>query len=166
MVVVLDYQRLKKKAKTRYIIHLISIALIIALTIAGALLLLLLSNLDYLLNMVLDILLCSIVFIFVFFYFLNIFPIVRHYYVFFKNANEVSLEKRNSITYVEEAGEKVIDNVKYRNLRFSYIEKQTTYYENLYVLDSDLTILEGTKIKAYTYHTVIVKYEVPNNATI
>ena len=75
----------KKKAKTRYVLNIVIYALIMTLVVAGAVLLLLLSPLDYYLNMIIDIVLCSLTAVGSIFYFFNIFPLIHHYYAYYRD---------------------------------------------------------------------------------
>lgn len=159
MTSLIEIEGFKKKAKTRYILNIVIYVLILVSAIAGAVLLLLLSNLDYLINMILDIVLCCVVAIGSIFYFFNIFPIIHHYYAYYRDMNEIALESRNNMIFVEEQGTKLINNVKYRNLLFSYHEKQEIYQDNIYVLDNDVEFKKDHRYKLKTYHNVIVKYE-------
>ena len=159
MTELIEISVFKKKAKTRYVLNIVIYALIMALALTGAILLLLLSNLDYYVNMIIDIVLCSVMAIGSIFYFSNIFPIVRHYYAYYRDMNEVALEDRQNMVFIEEQGTKTINNVKYRNLLFSYHEKQETYLENVYVLDNDTTFRSEHRYKLKTYHNVIIKFE-------
>ena len=159
MTDLIEINEFKKKAKTRYLLNIIIYALIVTFAVAGAVLLLLLSSLDYYLNMVLDIILCCVVALGSIFYFFNIFPIIRHYYAFYRDMNEVALENRNNMVFLEEKGTKIINNVKYRNLLFYYHEKQEIFQENVYVLDNDTEFIAEHRYKLKTYHNVIIKYE-------
>ena len=160
MCELVDINEQKRKSKLRYILHIIFISLLILSTVAGALLLLFLSNLDYLVNLIIDILLCASVFTFVIFYFINLFPVVRHYYVFYKGLNGVSLEHRRRLTFETEIEPKSFHNVNHRVLQFSYKEGETLYIDNLYVLDSDFVFENNKTYKIDTYHNVIIRYEV------
>lgn len=159
MTELVDINVFKKKAKTRYVLNIVIYALIMTLVVAGAVLLLLLSPLDYYLNMIFDIILCSLTAVGSIFYFFNIFPLIHHYYAYYRDMNELALENRINMVFVEEQGTKTINNVKYRNLLFAYHEKQETYLENVYVLDNDVTFIAEHRYKLKTYHNVIIKYE-------
>ena len=149
----------KKSAKTRYVLHIIFIVALITLTIAGSVCSLIFSTLDYQLNLILNIVIGVVVICFSFFYFLNIFPIVKHYYSFYKGLNEVSLEHRRRLVYLEESNNKEIDNTKYRVLLFKYSEGEKEYKENLYVLDNGINFDVNKEYKIVTYHNVIIRFE-------
>ena len=80
--------------------------------------------------------------------------------------NETAYERFNGLTYIEEKDNKIIDKVRYRNLSFSYKERQTIYYQNLYVLDNNIVFTPGDILKVLTYKNVIVKYEVIHHAEL
>ena len=80
--------------------------------------------------------------------------------------NETAYERYNGLTFVEEKDIKTIDRVKYRNLSFSYKERQQIYYQNLDVLDNDVAFNKGDILKVLTYKNVIVKYEVIHHASV
>ena len=167
MVQLLDIKEFKKKAKTRFILNIIFVVLFLLIAIAGIVLLLLLSNIDYIINLISSITIGILAFVATIFYFLNIFPLVSHYYLFYKNMGELALERRLLLEFDSEAEMKTIGKVRYRNLLFIHKEGQKTYLENLYILDNqDVSFNKGTKIKALTYHNVIVRYEVLNDANV
>lgn len=166
MVNLIDINKEKKKSKTRYILNVVFISLLLLMTIAGAILLILLSPLDYLLNLIIDIVLTCVVIVFTIFYFLNIFPIVRHYYMFYKNMNEISLERRRRVIFNNKEEITTKENVKYQSLKFFYQEQQKNYTEYLYLLDSDCPFVSGQAYKVVTYQNVIIRYEVIDDAKI
>ena len=155
----ININEFKNKAKTRYALHIVFICCLLVLTITGSLLSLLLSNLDYTLNLVLNIIITVLVALFTFFYFFNIFPIVKHYYSYFKNMSEVSLEHRRRLVFYQEIENKTIDNVSYRVVQFTYDEGEKEYNENLFLLDTGINFVSGQAYKLDTYHNVIITYE-------
>lgn len=159
-MVVIDIASNQKKAKKRFILHISLISLITALGITGSVLLLIYSKLEYTLNLILDIVICSLVAILLIFYFFNIFPLDIHYYRLYKNASSASLEHLRRMTFIKEVEPKDIDKVTHRVLQFSYREGEKEYIHNLYVLDNDVSFNEGTSYKLDTYHNVIVAFEV------
>lgn len=156
----IDINGFKKKAKVRYVLHIVFICCLLVLTITGSILSLLLSNLDYTLNLVLNIVVTVLVALFTIFYFFNIFPIVRHYYSYYKNMSSVSLEHRRRVVFLQEIEKKDIDNVTYRVVQFTYSEGEKEYNENLFLLDTDIKFNDGQAYKIDTYHNVIIAYEV------
>lgn len=159
MIELISINEFKKNAKTRYVLHLIFIVALLALTLAGSICSLIFSTLNYNLNLVLNIVVGVIVVIFALFYFMNIFPIVRHYYSFYKGLNEVNLEHRRRLIYLNECDSKEIDNTKYRVLLFKYTEGENEYKENLHVLDNDIQLNKNKEYKVITYHNVIIRFE-------
>lgn len=155
----ININEFKKKAKIRYVLNLVLVLLLLAGVATGLILSLLLSTLEYTLNLVINISVSVVVTLFVIFYFANIFPIVSHYYRFFRKMNEVNLEHRRRRVFVEELPNKNINYVRYRVLLFSYLEGEKEYKENLYVLDNDVSFIEGHPYKLSSYHNVIVKCE-------
>ena len=156
----IDINVFKKKAKTRYVLHIVFICCLLVLTITGSILSLLLSNLDYTLNLVLNIVVTVLVALLVLFYFFNIFPIVKHYYSYFKNMSTVSLEHRRRVVFSQEIESKDIDNVTYRVVQFTYMEGEKEYNENLFLLDTSIDFVKGQAYKVDSYHNVIVAFEV------
>ena len=110
----INISEFKKKAKIRYIIHLILVLLLLVGAATGLVLSLVLSSLDYQLNMILNIVGSVIITLLAIFYFANIFPVIRHYYKFYKNMNEVGLDHRRTRTFVSELENKNIEHVRYR----------------------------------------------------
>lgn len=155
----ININEFKKKAKIRYILNLILVLLLLAAVITGLVLSLLLSTLDYQINMIINIAVSILVALAAIFYFSNVFPIIQHYYKFYKNMNDVGLDHRRSRTFVEELDNKNIQHVNYRVLVFSYREGEKEYKENLYVLDNDIHYQVGNDYKITTYRNVIVRCE-------
>lgn len=155
----------KKKAKTRFIIHLVLVITFTVGIIAGSLLLLFLSTLDYIPNLIITIIIDALLIIFLLFYFFNIFPVVLYYHKLFKGMNDVSLEHRRHMVFIEEKENKVIDNVKFRVLDFAYKEGESEYQEHLYVLDSDATFTPQESYRLDTYQNIIVRFEEISHAT-
>ena len=155
----------KKKAKKRYYLHLFLSLFLLGATAVGLVLSIQLSPWqNYEIFMVLNIVVSVLVTLTAIFYFANIFPIISHYYKFYKNMTSVALDHRRFRTYVSELDSKDINHVNYRVLLFSYREGEKEYKENLYVLDSDIQFKEGGNYKIATYRNVIVKSEDLNNA--
>ncbi len=155
----ININELKKKAKIRYILHLVFVSLLLVGVVTGLILSLLLSTLDYQINMIINIVVSVVVAILTIFYFTNIFPIISHYYIFYKNLNEVGLDHRRRRVFVKEEEPKNIQSVKYRVLLFSYKEGETEYKESLYILDNNTEFTSGKAYKLATYRNVIVKCE-------
>ena len=160
----ININKFKKKAKIRYILNLVLVLLLLGGVATGLVLSLVLSTLDYQLNMIINIVVSILVTLVAIFYFANIFPVINHYYKFYKNMNEVGLDHRRSRKFVGELDNKTIQYVNYRVLLFSYMEGEREYKENLYVLDNDIKFVEGNSYKIATYRNVIVKSEDLTNA--
>ena len=156
----MNINEFKKKAKTRYVLHIIFISLIIAGTITGAVFSLLFSPLNYTLNLILNIVITVLVAIFTIFYFINIFPLVKHYYSYYKNMSDVSLEHRRRMVFYKEVDSKNISNVPYRVLQFTYSEGEREFNDNIFLLDENASFEEGKSYRLDTYQNVIVGYEV------
>ena len=155
----ININEFKKKAKIRYVLNLILVLLLLAAVITGLVLSLLLSTLDYQINMIINIAVSILVALAAIFYFSNVFPIIRHYFKFYKNMSDIGLDHRRSRTFVEELDNKNIQHVNYRVLVFSYREGEKEYKENLYVLDNDIHYQVGNDYKITTYRNVIVRCE-------
>ena len=155
----ININEFKKKAKIRYVLNLILVLLLLAAVITGLVLSLLLSTLDYQINMIINIAVSILVALAAIFYFSNVFPIIRHYFKFYKNMSDIGLDHRRSRTFVEELDNKNIQHVNYRVLVFSYREGEKEYKENLYVLDNDIQYQVGNDYKITTYRNVIVRCE-------
>ena len=157
---VIDFGDIKKRSIRRFIVHISLISLISAAIIVGSIFLLILSNLDYFWNLLACIILCNLLAVLLLFYFLNIFPIDKHYYSYFRKINETAVEHRRRMIFLKEIDSKDIDKVNHRVLQFVYLEGENKYIDNLYVLDSDVSFKEGQSYKIDTYRNIIVRYEV------
>ena len=166
MTSLVDIEKGKKTSKRRFILHIIAVSILSILVIGGSITSLLLSRLDYTWNLILNIVVDALYIIFMVFYFINIFPIVFHYYSLFKNINEVAIEKRRHLTYVKEVDNRTFSNVVYRVLQFSYKEGENEYIDNLYVLDNDYQFLENKAYKLSTYRNIIIRCEEISDASI
>lgn len=155
----ININEFKKKAKIRYVLNLILVLLLLVGAVAGLVLSLLLSTLDYQVNMIINIVASILVTLVAIFYFSNVFPIIQHYYKYYKNMSDIGLDHRRSRTFVEELDNKNIQHVNYRVLLFSYREGEKEYKENLYVLDNDIQYQVGNDYKITTYRNVIVRSE-------
>ena len=163
---IIDIDGGRKKANTRFVLHIILVVVLTAGILAGSLCLLFLSSLDYLPNLIINIVLDVLLVVFLLFYFLNVFPVVNYYHRLYKGMNSISLEHRRKVTFVEEKEIKTLYNVDFRVLLFSYREGETIYEEHLYVLDSDVKFDTSKSYKIDTYQNIIVRYEEIANATI
>ena len=156
----ININEFKRKAKKRYYLHLILVLLSLAVIATGLVLSIQLSPWQiYDVFMIINIVVSVLVVVAAIFYFLNIFPIISHYYKFYQNMTSVSLDHRRNRTYVDELENKNIGQVSYRVLLFSYKEGEKEYKENLYVLDNDIQFEKGGNYKIATYRNVIVKSE-------
>lgn len=161
----ININEFKKKAKKRYHLHLLLSLLVLAVCITGLVLSLVLTPFDkYMPFMIINIVFSIILVVAALFYYINIFPVISHYYRYYKNMSIVGLDRRRSRTYVSELENKNINHVSYRVLVFSYKEGENEYKENLFVLDNDIKFKEGGKYKIATYRNVIVKSEDLNDA--
>lgn len=166
MTSLIDVNELKRKARVRFFLHVFGIVLLTLAVIGVSISLLLLSNLEYTLNLVINIVLDSLCFCFLVFYFFNIFPVVKHYYKVFGKMNQVAFEHRRRLEFVEEKNNRYIDNVRFRTLNFIYQEGENEFSESLYVLDNDTQFEAHKFYSLFTYQNIIVKFEEVNDATI
>ena len=166
MTQVLDIDGGKRKAKTRFIIHLVLVITLTVGVITGSLLLLFLSSLDYIPNLIVNIVIDILLVIFLLFYFFNIFPVVSYYNHLYKGMNALSLEHHRKMTFIEEKEIRTVSNVNLRVFSFSYKEGEEEYQENLYVLDSNVSLETSKSYTIDTYQNIIVRYQEMGNATI
>ena len=166
MTSLIDVNELRRKAKVRFFLHVFSIVILTLMVIAGSICLLLFSSLDYVPNLIINIVLDSLYFCFLVFYFFNIFPIVKHYYKVFGKMNHVAFEHRRRLRFVEEKDNRDIDNISFRTLNFLLKEGENEYLESLYVLDSDYQFEADKSYSLFTYQNIIVKFEVINDAAV
>ena len=162
---VIDIDGGKKKSKARFVIHLTLVILLTIGVIAGSLSLLFLSTLDYIPNLIINIVVDVLLALFLVFYFLNIFPLVSYYHRLYKGMTSLSIEHRRKMRFVKEDDNKIINNVNFRVLTFSYKEGETEYEEHLFVLDSDVQFDASVAYKLDTYQNIIVRYQEIANAT-
>ena len=156
----------KKKAKTRFICNVVLVIMLSLGVIAASLVLLFCSTLDYIPNLIINIVLDVLFALFLVFYFLTIFPVVSYYHRFYKGLNPLALEHRRRMSFVEEKEMRTLNNVNYRVLIFSYKEGENEYQEHLYVLDSDVSFETNASYTLDTYQNVIVRYKEISDATV
>ncbi len=166
MTHILDIDGGKKRANTRFVLHIILVVLLTAGIITGSLLSLFFSKLDYIPNLVINIVVDVLIVIFLVFYFFNVFPVVNYYHRLYKGMSTLSLEHRRSMRFVEERGIKTLYNVDFRVLLFSYKEGENEYQEHLYVLDNGVQFDASKSYKLDTYQNIIVAYQEIANATV
>ena len=162
----LDIKKNKKRSKRRYAVHILLISLLSLIVIAGSVLSLIFSTLDYQINLLLNIIIDSLYVVFMVFYFLNIFPIIRRYYRIYKNMSGVSIEHRRKMTFIEQRENKTMDNIVFKVMNFSYQEGENTYQENLYILDNDVHFEAGKSYALDIYQNIIVSMKEINHATL
>ena len=166
MTKIIDIDGGKKKANTRFVLNIILVVFLSAAVITGSLLSLFYSKLEYVPNLIINIVVDALLVIFLVFYFINVFPAVSYYRRLFKGMNTISLDHRRKMTFVEEKEKKTLYNVDLRVLLFSYKEGETTYEEHLFVLDSGVQFEPEKSYKLDTYQNIIVAYEELSHATI
>ena len=156
-----------KKAKRRYTFGIIFITLLITILVAGAVLLLILSPKNYVPMMIIDIIATAIGLSVIIFFFVNVFPVLRHYYKFYKAMENGTMKKKKIVVFDHEDEQKERDGVIYRQLIFSYVESGETYYDRIFVLDNDsLSFEKGQRVKISTFQNVLCEYEDIKDATI
>ena len=165
MKTIIDIEGGKRKSKARFIVHIILVLTLSVGIITGSVLLLLLSTLDYIPNLIINIVVDVLLVVFLVFYFLNIFPVVNYYYKLFKGMNGLSIEHRRKMLYLGEKENKIISNVNFRVLDFSYREGENEYEEHLYILDSDVSLEVNKSYTLDTYQNIIVRYQEIADAT-
>lgn len=166
MTNLIDVKKMKKQAKTRFFLHVFGITLLTLMVIAGSICLLLFSSLDYEVNLIVNIVMDSLYFCFLVFYFFSIFPIVKHYYKVFGKMNQTAYEHRRRLQFLQEKENRVTDNVRFRTFNFTYKEGENDYQENLYVLDNDISFTKDKYYSLFTYQNIIISFEEVKDATI
>lgn len=159
MTQLIDFPKLKKQSKRRFFLHIASLVLLIASVITGSIFLLIYSPLDYTWYMLANIFAYALLITFLIFYFINIFPIVLHYYRFYKGYNGTNVDNRRRMVFVEEVKNKTFNNVVYHVLRFSFREGEEEFLEDLFMLDDYMELKKDQPYRLTTYHNVIVKVE-------
>lgn len=162
----LDIKKNKKRSKRRYVLHIALLSSLSLLVIVGSVLSLIFSSLDYQVNLLLNIIIDSLYVVFMVFYFLNIFPMVKRYYRIYKGMNGVSMEHRRKMTFIEQRENKTMDNIIFKVMNFSYQEGENVYQENLYILDNDVPFEKGKSYALDIYQNIIVNMKEINNATL
>ena len=162
---IIDIDGGRRKAKARFIIHLVLVITFSAGIITGSLLLLFLSSLDYIPNLIINIVVDILLILFLVFYFFNIFPVVSYYHKLYKGMNSLTIEHRRKMVFLQEKENKMMNNVNFRILDFSYREGENEYQEHLYVLDSDVKFKESQSYTLDTYQNIIVRYQEIADAT-
>ena len=163
---IIDIDAGKRKAKTRFVVHLILVITLTVGVITGSVLSLIFSKHQYIPNLVINIVLDSFLIIFLLFYFFNLFPPVVYYHKLFKGMNKFSIEHRRKMTYVKEKEERTFNNVRFRVLLFSYKEGEREYQEHLYILDNKVQLKESESYSLDTYQNIIVRFKEISDATI
>ena len=159
MVEVINIKKERVQSVRRLVLHIVLISLFFLAVVAVSIFLLVTSKLDYLPQLIINIVLWALLIILLLFYFLNIFPLDKYYFSFYKGANSTTLEHHRSLTFLKEIESKDIYKTTHRVLQFSYKEGEKDYAENLYVLDSDINFETSKRYKIDTYHNIIIKYE-------
>ena len=150
----LDIKLANRRSKRRYVIHIVLISLLSVMVIAGSLLSILFSSLDYYPNLIINIVVDCLYLVFMVFYFLNIFPMVRRYYKIYKGMNGVNLENRRNMTFVEQREDKTMDYIVFKVMNFSYL------------LDTEASFKEGESYSLETYQNIIVGVKEITHATL
>lgn len=165
MIDIINVEIESKKAKRRYVLNILLVVLFLLVYISGSIALLISSGLKYKPQMIIDILISMVCIPLLIFYFINLFPIVRHYYKFYRSLTLGTLERRRYVRFEEEVESKTKDGVIYRQLMFSFEEQQKKFYERLYVLDNpSITFERGQLIKVVVFQNVMLKYEAIEDA--
>ena len=79
--------------------------------------------------------------------------------------NSLTIEHRRKMVFLQEKENKMMNNVNFRILDFSYREGENEYQEHLYVLDSDVKFKESQSYTLDTYQNIIVRYQEIADAT-
>lgn len=167
MIKVIDSFVEIKKAKRRYALGIVFISLFIAAIIATMVLLLVLSPKNYVPMMIIDIVVSAIGLSIVIFFFINLFPILRHYYKFYKALESGTMKRKKIVVFDHEDERKEKEGVFYRQLIFSYQEAGETYYDRIFVLDNDaLSFEKGKRVRIATFQNVLCEYEEVEDATL
>ena len=139
---VIDIKKGKAHVTRRFILHISLISLLSVAVILLDTLLLIYSKLEYISNLIINIVASCVLVVLLIFYFINIYPLDYYYFKFYKGVNETTLEHHRRLKFVKEIEKKDISNVSHRVLQFSYMEGENLYIENLYILDDDVTFDE------------------------
>lgn len=157
---VIDVSKLIKCSKKRFIWNLVFVSLFFIICLTADLLLLFLSNNNYLIPLIIAIIITSICLVGLIFYFGNIFPLVRHYYSFSKRLATTTNIRKRVMTYEKEIENKIKNGVTYRQFIFSYSDAGKNYYDKIYILDADTLEFETSKsYTLFTFENTLIKFE-------
>jgi len=162
---IIDIKQETKKAKQNFVLSIVFVSLFIVLCLVACLLLFFFSKHNYLVPLIVDIVITSLLFIGLIFYFGNVFPFLKHYYGFYlRLSNSTNIHKK-TVVYDHEIENKYRDGVKYRQLVFSYNESGKTFFDKIFVLDADeLQFENGKTYHIFTFENTLLKFEEFNHA--
>ena len=148
-----------QKSKSTFFRYSLCFAILLTLVIVGDVLLLVLANEDYLVNLIISIII-SILFIWIAIYFFtNIYNELNAKYRYFKGY-ESGIQETNEVVFIKKS-----DELSYINGLYAY-PVAVRYVSNLedkdkiiYTLDKDLDLEAGDKLTITTYQRILIKVE-------
>ena len=156
---VVDVSNEYQKSKSTFFRYSLGFSILLTFVIVGDVLLVVLANEDYLVNLIISIII-SILFIWIAIYFFtNIYNELNAKYRYFKGYSS-GIQETDEVVFIKKS-----DELSYINGLYAYpvAVRYTSNLENkdkiIYSLDKDLDLEAGDKVTITTYQRILIKAE-------
>lgn len=157
----MDIGKEYKNAKQTMLITSLTFSLLFSIVIIADVLLVVLANDNYLVNLIISIVVTVLFTWFTIFFFYNIYNDALAKYLFFRGY-ESGIKEVAEVEFDQEIDEPMIDNknpLYAYPVRITYIDGLNKIHKVIYTFEKDLGFKKGDKLKVVTYRRVIVKAE-------
>ena len=148
-----------QKSKSTFFRYSLGFSILLTLVIVGDILLVVLANEDYLVNLIISIII-SILFIWIAIYFFtNIYNELNAKYRYFKGYDS-GIQETNEVVFIKKS-----DELSYINGLYAYpmavrfVSNLESKDKIIYTLDKDLDLEAGDKLTITTYQRILIKAE-------
>ena len=148
-----------QKAKSRLFRYSLAFSLLLTALLVGDVLLVVLANEEYLVNLIISIIITILFIWFAIYFFTNIYSELNAQYRYYKGYDS-GIQSTDEIVVLKKSDELCYINGLYAYpLMVKYVSTLGEQDKIIYALDKDLDLLEGDKLTITTYQRILIKAE-------
>ena len=148
-----------QKAKSRLFRYSLSFSLLLTALIVGDILLVVLANEEYLVNLIISIIITVLFTWMAIYFFTNIYSELNARYRYYKGYDS-GIQSTDEIVIIKKSDELCYINGLYAYpLMVKYVSSLGEQDKIIYALDKDLDLMEGDKLTITTYQRILIKAE-------
>lgn len=148
-----------QKAKSKFFRYSLCFSLLLTAVLVGDVLLIVLANEDYLVNLIISIVLSILFAWFAIYFFTNIYNELNARYRYFKGYDS-GIQETDEIVFIKKSDELCYINGLYAYpVLVRFVSNLADKEKVIYTLDKDLDLSDGDKLTVTTYQRILIKAE-------